>query len=125
MRINIDHDIYMTHSPNNINEMIDNVKQIFTAIHTMKGWRWPLSNLRVSLDLHESHQGTGNTPTIWVNLNWAARTGASTSPEELRTIFVSKATKNRDPQDQNVYTYHSYNDLVSHFERNKLHEIIV
>jgi hypothetical protein len=124
MRINIDYNLIQTKSPVEIATIVSNIKNVFEEIHTLKGWRFPLSNLRVSLDLHESHQNNAKSETLWVNLVWAAGTGSSASPESNREIFVSKATKNRPEHLQNVYTYHSYDDLISHFERGVLHEII-
>lgn len=124
MRTNIDYKLIRTRSPLEIDTMVSNLNQIFEEIHTLKGWKFPFSNLRVSLDLHESHQNNAKEETVWVNLVWASGTGKSTSPESNREIFVSKHTKNRPAHLQNVYTYHSYADLVSHFDRGVLHEII-
>ena len=121
MRINIDHNIYRNTSPAELDNIIDNVRSIMFEVYNIKRWTFGFNNLRVSLNEAVSTSSSNNdTPSLWVDIIWAAGRGKHVSPEEFRTVFISRATKNRPTQKQNVFTYHSYSDLVSQWRAGTL-----
>lgn len=125
MRINIDHTIYRNTSPNDVEEIIDNVRSIMYEVYNIKGWTFGFDNLRVSLNEAVSTSSSHNdTPSLWVDITWAAGRGKHVSPASFRTVFISKATKNRPAAKQNVFTYHSYSDLLSQWRAGTLATIV-
>ena len=125
MRINIDHTIYRNTSPNAIDNMIDNIRSIMWEVYNIKGWTFGFDNLRVSVNEAVSTSSSQNDkPSIWVDITWAVARGKHVSPEAARTVFISKATKNRPAARQNVYTYHSYSDLLDQWNAGTLRSIV-
>lgn len=125
MRINLDYPIIRNTSPNQIDEIIDNVRSIMWEVYKLKGWMFGFHNLRVSLnEAVSTSSSTCDTPSLWVDITWAAGRGKHVSPESFRTVFISKATKNRPLHKQNVYTYHSYSDLLSQWRAGTLSSIL-
>ena len=124
MRINIDYNILRNTSPSDLVEILDNVRSIMYEVYNIKEWNFGFDNLRVSLNESVSTAGRSTTPTLWVDITWAAAHGKHWSPEESRTVFISKPTKNRPPHKQNVFTYHSYSDLVSQWRAGTLGTIV-
>ena len=125
MRINIDHNIYRNTSPTELDNIIDNVRSIMFEVYNIKGWTFGFDHLRVSLNEAVSTCSSGNdTPSLWVDITWAAALGKHVSPELSRTIFISKPTKGRPAARQNVYTYHSYSDLLTQWNAGTLTTII-
>lgn len=124
MRINIDHNIYRNTSPSALDDIIDNVRSIMYEVYNLKGWTFGFDNLRVSLNESVSTAGRSTTPTMWVDITWAAAHGKHRSPEESRTVFISKPTKNRPMHEQNVFTYHSYSDLETQWRAGTLDTIL-
>jgi hypothetical protein len=128
MRFIIDEVISENYSPRKIKEMKNNLVDIFTEIHKIKDWKWEISEetmqicIRVGRSYQDSSQDTD--PTIWIALIWANKKGSTRSPECDREIFISKATANKSSDSQNVYTYHSYSDLIQKYNSGNLKNII-
>tara|TARA_B000000557_G_scaffold261287_1_gene260033 strand:- start:743 stop:1126 length:384 start_codon:yes stop_codon:yes gene_type:complete len=126
MKFHIDEDVLYNFSPSYIEEVKENLRKIFVQIHQIKGWKWTINkiNLAVTIGMVPSYQSQENSDTLWISLLWAAPKGSLTSPESDRKIFISSRTMNYPPNLQNVYTYHSYSDLLTKFKNGDLQKII-
>jgi hypothetical protein len=128
MKFLIDEDVLFSTSPQELNVIKNNLRKIFLEIHEIKKWKWEFSKETIQVCIRDGKSYQDNSehskPTLWIALIWANRKGSTRSPEEDREIFISKSTMSKPYSEQNVYTYHSYSDLLQKYNSGNLNLII-
>lgn len=128
MKFLIDEDVLFAKSPQELDIIKNNLRKIFLEIHEIKKWKWEFSKETIQVCIRDGKSYQDNSeyskPTLWIALIWANRKGSTRSPEEDREIFISKSTMSKPYSEQNVYTYHSYSDLLQKYNSGNLNLII-